>query len=55
MLTSLELLPALVHIQTMLWIAPGYDKTTEQLSTFMEAARQEGLVTAQGGHWKPNW
>ena len=38
----------------MLRIAPGYDKTIEQLAGFMEAARREGLVTAQGAHWKLN-
>ena len=53
MLTNLGSLP-LDRIQTMLRIAPGYDKTTEQLSAFMEAARREGLVTAQGGLWKLN-
>lgn len=38
----------------MLRIAPGYDKTIEQLGAFMEAARREGLVTVQGALWKLN-
>ena len=53
MLTNLGSLP-LDRIQTMLRIAPGYNKTVEQLAAFMEAARREGLVTAQGGLWKLN-
>lgn len=53
MLTNLGSLP-LDRIQTMLRIAPGYDKTVEQLAAFMEAARREGLVTVQGVHWKLN-
>ncbi|KAF9783259.1 ubiquitin-protein ligase [Thelephora terrestris] len=53
MLTNLGSLP-LDRIQTMLRIAPGYDKTVEQLAAFMEAARREGLVTVHGAHWKLN-
>jgi len=53
MLTNLGSLP-LDRIQTMLRIAPGYDKTAEQLAAFMEAARREGLVMVQGGFWKLN-
>jgi len=53
MLTSLGTLP-LDRIQTMLKLAPGYDRTIDQLAMFMEAARREGLVTVQGGMWKLN-
>ena len=42
------------RIQSMLKLAPGYDRTSEQLGIFMEAARREGLVTVKDGMWKLN-
>ncbi|TDL22152.1 ubiquitin-protein ligase [Rickenella mellea] len=53
MLTNLGSLP-LDRIQTMLKFAPGYSRTIEQLGTFMEAARREGLVTESGGQYRLN-
>ncbi|KAI5119040.1 hypothetical protein M0805_005906 [Coniferiporia weirii] len=53
MLTNLGTLP-LDRIQTMLKFAPNYTRTIEQLGVFMEAARREGLVTANNGMWKLN-
>lgn len=53
MLTNLGTL-SLDRIQTMLKFAPGYDRTIEQLGTFMEAARREGLVNVKDGMWKLN-
>ena len=38
----------------MLKFAPGYDQSIEQLSTFMEAARREGLVVVRDGMWRLN-
>lgn len=40
------------RIQSMLKFAPGYDKTIDQLASFMDAARREGLVVERDGHWK---
>ncbi|EIW81206.1 ubiquitin-protein ligase [Coniophora puteana RWD-64-598 SS2] len=51
MLTNLGAL-SLDRIQTMLKIAPGYDRTIEQLAGFMEAARREGHVSVKDGMWK---
>lgn len=51
MLTNLGSLP-LDRIQSMLKFAPGYDRTVEQLGSFMEAARREGLVNAKDGMWR---
>ena len=51
MLKNLGQLP-LDRIQSMLKIAPGYDRNIEQLGAFMEAARREGLVTVSNGQWK---
>lgn len=51
MLTNLGSL-GLDRIQTMLKLAPGYDRTIEQLGSFMEAAKREGLVTSKDGMWK---
>jgi len=51
MLTSLGPLP-LDRIQTMLNLAPGYDRSIEQLMAFMEAARREGLVSGKDGIWR---
>ncbi|KAF8555265.1 hypothetical protein OG21DRAFT_1411185 [Imleria badia] len=51
MLTNLGSLP-LDRIQTMLRLAPGYDRTIEQLGSFMEAAKREGLATVKDGMWK---
>jgi len=42
------------RIQTMLKFAPGYDQSVEQLVTFMEAARREGLVVVRGVMWRLN-
>jgi anaphase-promoting complex subunit 2 len=51
MLTNLGSLP-LDRIQTMLKFAPGYDRTVEQLGSFMEAARREGLVNTKDSMWR---
>lgn len=51
MLTNLGSL-GLDRIQAMLKLAPGYDRTIEQLANFMEAAKREGLVTVKDGLWK---
>ncbi|KAG6332160.1 hypothetical protein ID866_6932 [Astraeus odoratus] len=51
MLTNLGPL-GLDRIQTMLKLAPGYDRTIDQLAAFMEAAKREGLVTAKDGMWR---
>lgn len=51
MLKNLGSLP-LDRIQQMLKFAPGYDRTIDQLGSFMEAARREGLVTVKDGMWK---
>ncbi|KAG9315870.1 hypothetical protein JVU11DRAFT_3519 [Chiua virens] len=51
MLTNLGSLP-LDRIQTMLRLAPGYDRTIEQLGNFMEAAKREGLATVKDGMWR---
>lgn len=53
MLTNLGTLP-LDRIQNMLKFAPGYNRNTEQLAVFMEAARRENLVTVKDGMWKLN-
>lgn len=53
MLKNLGSLP-LDRIQMMLKLAPGYDRTTDQLATFMDAARREGLVIVSDGKWKLN-
>lgn len=42
------------RIQTMLKLAPGYDRTIDQLATLMDAARREGLVVQTDGKWKLN-
>ncbi|KIO06137.1 hypothetical protein M404DRAFT_946866 [Pisolithus tinctorius Marx 270] len=51
MLTNLGPL-GLDRIQAMLKLARGYDRTIEQLGSFMEAAKREGLVTVKDGLWK---
>ncbi|KAN0087485.1 Cullin homology [Tylopilus felleus] len=51
MLTNLGSLP-LDRIQTMLRLAPGYNRTIEQLASFMEAAKREGLATVKDGMWR---
>ncbi len=51
MLKNLGTLP-LDRIQQMLKFAPGYNRNIEQLGTFMEAARREGLVTVKDGMWR---
>ncbi|KAL0961464.1 hypothetical protein HGRIS_006408 [Hohenbuehelia grisea] len=53
MLTNLGAL-SLDRIQMMLKFAPGYDRSIEQLATFLEAARREGLVVVRDGIWKLN-
>lgn len=40
------------RIQAMLSLAPGYDKSTEQLSGFLDSARRKGLVEFNDGLWK---
>ncbi|KZW04109.1 hypothetical protein EXIGLDRAFT_716114 [Exidia glandulosa HHB12029] len=40
------------RIQGMLKLAPGYDRTVEQLAIFLDSARREGLVDAKDGVWK---
>lgn len=51
MLTNLGQLH-IEKIQSMLKLAPGYDRTVEQLADFLEAARRENLVTGRDGTWK---
>jgi anaphase-promoting complex subunit 2 len=51
MLRNLGGLP-LDRIQSMLKLAPGYDRTPEQLAMFMEAARREDLVAFSDGKWR---
>jgi anaphase-promoting complex subunit 2 len=53
MLTNLGPLP-LDKIQSMMKLAPGYDRTTEQLAAFLEAARREGLLAGHDGVWRLN-
>ncbi|TFK44239.1 hypothetical protein BDQ12DRAFT_672627 [Crucibulum laeve] len=53
MLTNFGSLP-IDRIQTMLKFAPGYDQRVDQLATFLEAARREGLVTSMDGVWRLN-
>jgi anaphase-promoting complex subunit 2 len=53
MLTNLGSL-SLDRIQGMLKLAPGYDRTIDQLASFMEAARREELVTTKDGMWRLN-
>ncbi|KAG8680234.1 hypothetical protein FRC09_018381, partial [Ceratobasidium sp. 395] len=50
-LTNLGALP-IDRIQAMLSLAPGYNKTTEQLTGFLESARHRGLVDYNDGLWK---
>jgi anaphase-promoting complex subunit 2 len=38
----------------MLKLAPGYDRSIDQLASFMEAARREELVMAKDGMWRLN-
>jgi anaphase-promoting complex subunit 2 len=51
MLKNLGQLP-IERIQSMLKFAPGYDRTQDHLSAFLEAAQREGLVTFSQGFWK---
>jgi anaphase-promoting complex subunit 2 len=51
MLRNLGGLPA-DRIQSMLKLAPGYDRTPEQLAMFMDAARREELVIFTDGKWR---
>ena len=53
MLTNLGALP-LDRIQTTLRFAPGYGRSTDDLATFMEAARKHDLVTHKDGLWRLN-
>jgi len=53
MLTNLGSL-SLDRIQGMLKLAPGYDRTIDQLAYFMEAARREELVMTKDGMWRLN-
>jgi len=52
-LTNLGAQP-LDRIQTMLRYVPDYDQSIDQLATFMEAARREGLVIGRDGIWRLN-
>ena len=45
---NLDGLP-LDRIQTMLKLAPGHDRTVDQLGRFMDAAPREGLVGVEDG------
>jgi len=51
MLTNFTALPT-DRIHNLLNFAPGYDRTREQLATFMEALRREGLVDFRDGMWR---
>ena len=53
MLTNLGALP-IERIQVMLKFAPDYDKSAEQLASFMDAALREGLVAKDGDNYKLN-
>lgn len=53
MLTNVGALP-LDRIQGFLKLATGYDRTIDQLKSFMEAAKREGLVTTKDGVWRLN-
>lgn len=50
-LTNLGAMP-IDRIQAMLSLAPGYNKSTEQLAGFLDAARRKGLVEYDGGLWR---
>ncbi|QRW00465.1 cullin family [Ceratobasidium sp. AG-Ba] len=50
-LTNLGALP-IERIQAMLSLAPGYNKTVEQLTGFLESARNRGLVDFNDGLWR---
>ena len=50
-LTNLGAMP-IDRIQAMLSLAPGYDKSTEQLAGFLDSARRKGLVECNDGLWK---
>ncbi|KAG8718844.1 hypothetical protein FRC08_004268 [Ceratobasidium sp. 394] len=50
-LTNLGALPT-DRIQAMLSLAPGYNKTAEQLAGFLDSARRRGLVDYNDGLWK---
>ena len=53
MLTNLGPLP-LDKMQSMMRLAPGYDRTKEQLAAYLEAARREGLLAGHDGVWRLN-
>lgn len=53
MLKNLGPLP-LDRIQSMMKLAPGYDRTMEQLASFLEAAKREGLLAGHDGVWRLN-
>ena len=53
MLTNLGKLP-IERIQSMLKFAPGYDRTLEQLATFLEAAQRELLEARATYHVRQN-
>ncbi|KAF8610388.1 Cullin [Ceratobasidium sp. AG-I] len=50
-LTNLGAMP-IDRIQAMLSLAPGYDKSTEQLTGFLDSARRKGLVEYNDGLWR---
>jgi len=53
MLTNIGPMP-LDRIQSMMKLAPGYDRTIEQLAGILEAARREGLLAGRDGVWRLN-
>jgi anaphase-promoting complex subunit 2 len=42
----------LQKIQSMLGLAPGYDRTPEQLGHLLEALRREGMLEVQDALWR---
>ena len=40
------------RIQGMLKYAPGYDRSVDQLTGFLQSAQVEGLVDFKDGSWK---
>lgn len=42
----------LQKIQSMLGLAPGYDRTPEQLGYLLEALKREGMLEVQDALWR---
>ena len=53
MLTNLGALP-LDRIQASLRFVPGYDRSIDDLTVFMEAAQRYEKITHKGGLWRLN-